>query len=1271
QNICNLSVTIYILTVTDANGCTATDSIILTEPPPLTDTLVAILYDTTNISCNGACDGSVTATPAGGTPPYSYVWDSGCVTQTCTLLCAGIYHVTITDANGCFVNDSITLNEPPLPLSVTLTNTGISCDTACANTITAHALGGTAPYVYCWSSSGPVVPCPGPDSLNNICIATYTITVTDLNGCTATASYTFSSAGTPININLSSTNNSCNAACNDTIIATPATGTAPYTYTWSPAAPNSPNYYGACIGTYTVTVTDVNGCSGTASITLISSPVVINISFTPSNYNGWGVTCNGACDGSILATPTSGLAPYSYLWSTSAITQTINGLCAGTYTVTVTDANGCIGTDSFTITEPPLLTATLAGSIFSGGWGVSCNGVCDDTLTTSASGGTLPYTYTWSPPGPNNQLQTGICAGTYTVTVTDVNGCSASASFIVTEPPILTITLAGSNFNGWGEPCSGDCLDTLTSSAAGGTLPYSYTWSNGGPNNPVQTNICAGTYTVTVTDANGCTASASFIVTEPPLLAISLTGSNFNGWGEPCNGDCLDTLTSTATGGTLPYVYSWSNAGPNNPVQTGICAGTYTVTVTDVNGCTASASFVVTEPPVLTVTLTGSNFNGWGEPCNGNCLDTLTTAASGGTLPYTYTWSNGGPNNPVQTGICAGTYTVTVTDVNGCTASASFVVTEPPLLAVTLTGSNFNGWGEPCNGSCLDTLTTAASGGTLPYTYTWSNGGPNNPVQTGICAGTYTVTVTDANGCTATASFIVTEPPAMAVTLTGSNFNGWGEPCNGSCLDTLTTAASGGTLPYTYTWSNAGPNNPVQTGICAGTYTVTVTDANGCTVSASFVVTEPPVLSVTLTGSNFNGWGEPCNGNCLDTLTTTASGGTLPYIYTWSNGGPNNPVQTGICAGTYTVTVTDVNGCTASASFIVTEPPVLTVVLTDTLLNPPFNNSCPGSCDAWILATASGGTLPYSYVWSNGDSTALTDSLCAGLYTVTITDANGCIRIDTLTITDPLQPTAVAGPDQSICANSTTLIANVPLPFYSAYWYVVSGSAIFSPDSLSNVVQVSNLSWGTNTFVWFVGDTLCIARDTIIIQATEPVIAIADKYPNICEGDEPVHLHANTNYTGIGTWSVIPSTSSLSFDNPNDPNTFASNFGWGSNTVVWTVVDGPCRDADTVKIIKLIPEVCDSTLLEMPTGFSPNGDGDNDHFVIHGIEYSYNRINKFTVFNRWGNEVYSKENYLNEWFGQNKSGGLLADGTYFVILRITNPGINQGRVLKGYVDLRR
>src|SRR5262249_39742741 len=235
--------------------------------------------------------------------------------------------------------------------------------------------------------------------------------------------------------------------------------------------------------------------------------------------------------------------------------------------------------------------------------------------------------------------------------------------------------------------------------------------------------------------------------------------------------------------------------------------------------------------------------------------------------------------------------------------------------------------------------------------------------------------------------------------------------------------------------------------------------------------------------------------------------------------------------------------------------------------------------------------------------------------------------------------------------------------------------------TLTPVINVTGLSYGDNVFVWTVGDTMCLARDTVIIRAFQPVTANAGAYPPFCAEDEPLRLHADTAYVGVGEWSVFADTVTfITFSNPYDPNTFARGFGWNSNTIVWTVTNGPCRDADTLTITKLIPELCDSTCLEMPTAFSPNGDLVNDMFVIHCIEYSFNRNNNFKVFNRWGNLVFERNNYDNHengWYGQTNrgeenSGKPLPDGTYFVILSINkSTRYPEGRVLHGYVDLRR
>jgi hypothetical protein len=338
-----------------------------------------------------------------------------------------------------------------------------------------------------------------------------------------------------------------------------------------------------------------------------------------------------------------------------------------------------------------------------------------------------------------------------------------------------------------------------------------------------------------------------------------------------------------------------------------------------------------------------------------------------------------------------------VNDNDGLGTDPSFAVDDINIsgsaagCSVNITpGSPISCYGD-CNGSLI-----ANGSGTPPVTYSWSTIPPQNTATaTGLCAGTYTVTMTDGIGCTATASATITQPQQLVInSVTLSNYNGWNVSCNGACDGTATPVVSGGTPPYL---SNQ------QINLCAGVYTITVTDGNGCTATASFTITEPPVLTVTITDLNFNGWDEPCNGDCLDTLVVLPSGGTPLYSYSWSSGQITQVIPN-TCAGTYTVTITDANGCTTSASFTVTEPPLLTMgapVVTN-----PSCNGCPDG--SLCLGPHSGGTPPYTYsitpVAGNFNGNCWLN-LPAGIYTICITDTNGC----TACVTDTLDnPTGIA-----------------------------------------------------------------------------------------------------------------------------------------------------------------------------------------------------------------------------------------------------------------------
>ncbi len=826
----------------------------------------------------------------------------------------------------------------------------------------------------------------------------FTVTVRDnscpLNG-TQTRSYCITVSG--FNNAISTTPASCGQP-NGSATVTPSDGIAPYTYSWNTSpVQTTATATGLIAGTYTVQVSDASGCTYTLNAQVNDGDVPPTINLTPDH-----VACHNGSDGSVSTTVTGGQTPYSYAWAHGPVTPSLTGLAAGSYSLTVTTAGGCVSTASVNITEPAVpLNATSTPQ------NVSCFGLSDGSATALPSGGTPPYSYSWSTtPVQTTATASNLPAGNYTATVTDANGCTTTVSANVTEPPLLTLGVTGTT----AVICNGESNGAATVAAGGGTTPYTYSWNTiPVQSTPTASGLAAGNYTATVTDANGCTTTVSANVTEPPLLTLGVTGTT----AVICNGESNGTATVAAGGGTTSYTYSW-NTTPvqSTPTATGLAAGNYNATVSDANGCTTTVSANVTEPPLLTLGVTGTT----AVICNGESNGTATVAAGGGTTPYTYSW-NTTPvqSTPTASGLAAGNYTATVTDANGCTTTVSANVTEPPLLTLGVTGTT----AVICNGESNGTATVAAGGGTTPYTYSW-NTTPvqSTPTATGLAAGNYTATVTDANGCTTTVSANVTEPPLLTLGVTGTT----AVICNGESNGTATVAAGGGTTPYIYSWNTAPvQNTATANGLVAGLHVATVTDANGCTTTISANVTEPPLLTLGVTGTT----AVICNGESNGTATVAAGGGTTPYTYSW-NTTPvqSTPTATGLAAGSYTATVTDANGCTTTISANVTEPSLLTLSVTGTTAV-----ICNGESNGTATVAAGGGTTPYTYSWNTTpvQSTPTATGLAAGNYNATVTDANGCTANASADITQPTLLTLnVTGTTAVICngeSNGTATVA--------------------------------------------------------------------------------------------------------------------------------------------------------------------------------------------------------------------------------------------------------
>jgi gliding motility-associated-like protein len=1121
----------YTYTVVDTNGCSSSTTITITEP----NQLVANATITTQILCNGD-SASVTVSATGGQAPYTG-------TGTFTLP-AGIYNFTVTDSFNVSSVTSITITEPSA-LTASILGTNVTCNGLNNGSAIITASGGVAPYTIAWSNSSTN------DSLANLAPGTYTVIITDANGCSISQSVIITE---PVILTATSTEVNpilCNGGtANVSVLA--QGGTLPYVGTGS---------FNVVAGTYTYTVTDGNNCSASTSI-VITEPTILGISIT-----GINITCNGAANGSITSSVTGGTQPYTYLWSNGATTSSITNLTPSSYTLVVTDTNGCSVSATQLITEPIILTATSTVSspiLCQGGQGV---------VTVSANGGTIPFSGT----GTYN-----VNAGFYTYTVTDNNGCISQTNINVSEPAQVQANAVISQ----AILCNGG-TGQITVNAIGGVGPYSGTG--------VQT-VIAGNYSYIVSDANSCTDTVNISITQPVTLAVIV-----NGTSPLCNSSANGSALANVSGGTAPYTYLWSNGNTTNTANN-LTAGTYTVQVTDTNGCSISGSVTLTQPG----SLSANSIVSTPILCNGGAGQVL-ISANGGTAPYTgvgsfvalsgtsnYTVTDangcsvittinvpepaalvanaavtspiscfGGTGNilvsaiggtPSYSGtgsfpVSSGTYTYPVTDANGCSTTTTITINQPVALVANAAISS----SILCNGGSATVLVSAV-GGTPNYTGTGSFS---------ALAGLQTYTVIDANGCSNSATINVVQPVALSSTISSQNVS-----CNGLNNGSALASANGGTPNYTYAWSNGG-STALISNLAPGVYNVIVTDANGCTSNSSVTISEPTVLtSAVVQTSNI-----ACFGG-TGTVFITANGGTGPYVGTGS--------QT-VVAGNQTFTVTDANGCTSNASISISQPTQLVAIATQTspilcfggqatvaitgtggtgaysgtgsvnsfagsnsytiqdangcsastvlLITQPtavsanFSNTgvtCFGLSNGSSTAAVAGGTPGYTYLWNTGSTTTSINNQPAGTYTLQVTDANGCIFNLNSTITQPAPIVATAN-------------IILPIACFGGQAIVLVNGAGGTPGYSGN--GTFNEFAGTYTYV-LTDQNGCIDSTTITVTQPAAFTAVASiTSPIACNGGQAtVVVSANGGvapFTGTGTFVVSAGTYTYTLTDAN------------------------------------------------------------------------------------------------------------------------------------------
>jgi gliding motility-associated-like protein len=557
---------------------------------------------------------------------------------------------------------------------------------------------------------------------------------------------------------------------------------------------------------YSVIVTDSVGCQKTVYLQINQPP---QITFNASVLN---IGCTGAGTGSIFTNAGGGVGPYSYLWSTGATTDSLTGLAAGTYTLTVTDASGCTNTGSFNIiTVPPFVIDSTASTQ------ATC-GASNGTATIFVSG-TPPYTYVWNPPVSVTNTATGLIAGTYNVQVTDSNGCIVNTSITVNATGTFTLTPQSTGLD-----CSGTG-GTASVTVNGTTGPYNYLWSTGATTDTIN-GLNAGTYTVTVTDINGCSITTN--ATIQPYIPISLTTSVTIASCNQNNG----SATVTATGGSGQYTYSWSPGGATTQSITGVAPGTYTVTVTDANSptCTETTTVTIGQNPSITFTISADT-----TVCNGQSAN-ITTNTTGGTPGFSYLWSDGsGATSLTVNPTSTTSYTVTVTDITGCTSMATSTVTviQYPVISITQAATI-------CDG---ESIQLSASGGT---TYSWT---PDNGSLSDINTGSPTASPTSTTNYIVTASnWTCSTVDSVEITVLPSPDAGIVVDSSGGNNITFTNNSTGGT---TFFWdfgdgSTATTEDATHTYASGGIYNgyMAVSNANGCSDTATFTVTTNSALII-------------------------------------------------------------------------------------------------------------------------------------------------------------------------------------------------------------------------------------------------------------------------------------------------------------------------------------------------------------------------------------------------------------------------------------------
>ncbi|UKN01759.1 gliding motility-associated C-terminal domain-containing protein [Paracrocinitomix mangrovi] len=1383
---------VHTFTVEDNFGCTATVDVTLSQNPPLQ----IISEVVTDPLCTDDCNGQLTIGVSGGQGPYTYS-KNGVIFQasnTLTGLCPGLQGYVVQDVNGCLINGDENIPNPP-PLTLTPTYTEPSCHGLADGSITFAGAGGNPAYQYSvddGATFGFI------DPVNGIAAGFYELTIMDANGCQTDDTLTVTEPAPFTFVYVY--NDPSNCGSNDGAFEITAVNGFPnYTYHIGNGVPdqvNNGNFTGLFSGLYQLIVTDQNGCQDSTFQALSDNVMTTQTDFIQP------ATCFNSCDGGAIVSQINGQSPYTYEINTSTAPPQAFGvftnLCAGQHFITIHDNGSCIGIEEINIPQPDSILFDLAAD------SVSCPDGADGQITISnVTGGDTVNGYTYSIDGVNFQASPifpGLTSGNYVLWVQDANGCLGSDDIDIFEPAPWDIGILEVDVT-----CNGGNTGfaQVVADPNGATDPFSYDL-NGTVNVSGQFPLLtAGVYPVTITDANNCTFDTIATINEPTPVDANLVATN-----PLCFGSADGTITVTASGGTPgtpAYMYSadggttWSS----NNVLSGLTDGCYDVVVEDDNSCTYTENICITEPAEVTLSFTfveetcgagngeinmtgaggdgnflysinggalspsgsflslsAGNFILYVEDGNGCFADSAFTLtafdqplidnvtftdpscatftdgdievfASGGLAPYGYSITGAAPFQLPSTfaGIGAGVYTVAVQDANGCIVTSQITLTDPAVLTL-----NTNVTDLFCNGDNTGQLELVGGGGTLPYMYSINGGAlQGGGTFSGLAAGNYTTHVEDAQGCVVDANEVINEPAPMVF----DSFVITDPTCFNDCDGQVAIQVSGGqgAATYTYNWSGniAGPNDATATGVCAGTYSVYITDGNNCTLdSVDFVVNNPAQFVANgLTTTDVL-----CYGGNTGTITVTLPvTGTPTYQYSINGGAPQasnvfGDVNGGtITAGNYDITIIDADGCEALTNTTIYQPSELYA------LAPSDWTSCYNEI-AVVQGFVNGGEQPYTYEWTNDVNATIENTLLFNhvvtqpiTFTLVVTDDNGCVAPAvsyTITPTPPLQLDLLTTNDTTICeGDSTTLGISVSggqmIDFGNYMGYSYSWDTGIPGDTLSDVtvgpmttttytVTVTDLCGEVadtsitvtvypNPVVPYLGDFYGCEPATFDFDisadipagytfnwnlgngssATNPVVSNAS-YPNAGYYEMSLEITSDqgcvsTSASAGGVYVNEPPVPGFYFDpySPSvlEPTVQINDYSEGGTSWYYTFEDYGSssqqepevtfnvEEETTIYVCQYVTSddgceasVCaplvihEEIIFYVPNVVTPDGDLFNEVFYpvfTSGVDpYDYH----LTIFNRWGEVVFESYDFTKGWNCHYGDGGLVQDGVY-------------------------